>query len=59
MRKRVAEIEATALDELKQQGMRVENEINKERFQAALSAAYADYAKRFGASTLERIRNQK
>ncbi len=59
MRKRVAEIEATALDELKQQGMRVEIDINKERFQAALSAAYADYAKRFGASTLERIRNQK
>ena len=59
MRNRVAEIEATALDELKQQGMRVESEINKQQFQAALSAAYVDYAKRFGSSTLERIRQQK
>ena len=59
MRNRVAEIEATALDELKQQGMRVESEINKQQFQAALSAAYVDYAKRFGSSTLERIHQQK
>ena len=59
MRKRVTEIEASALDELKRQGVTVEANIDKERFQAALAAAYSDYAKRFGAQTLERIRNYR
>ena len=59
MRKRVAEIEASALEELRRQGMVVEDNINKERFQTALSPAYADYAKRYGTPTLERIRNYR
>ena len=59
MRERVSEIEANALEELKAQGMAVETEIDKARFQAALAPAYTDYAKRFGAHTLERIRNYR
>ena len=59
MRKRVTEVEAQALEALKQEGVIVESEIDKARFQAALAPAYTDYAKRFGNQTLERIRNYR
>ena len=59
MRKRVTEVEFQALEALKQEGVIVESEIDKARFQAALAPAYTDYAKRFGNQTLERIRNYR
>ena len=37
----------------------VESGIDKSKFQAALTPAYADYAKKFGNQTLERIRDYR
>jgi len=36
----------------------IEN-VDKARFQAALSPAYADFAKRFGQANIDRIRNYR
>ena len=59
MRKRVSEIEAQALEALQKEGVIVESGIDKSKFQAALTPAYADYAKKFGNQTLERIRDYR
>lgn len=59
MRKRVNEIEANGVAELRGQGVVVVAEVDKAQFQAALAPAYAEYAKRFGADAIERIRNAK
>jgi TRAP-type C4-dicarboxylate transport system substrate-binding protein len=45
--------------ELKAQGVNVVEKVDKSKFQAALSTAYADYAKRFGAENIQRIRDVK
>ena len=59
MRKRVSEVEAQALEALQKEGVIVESGIDKSKFQAALTPAYADYAKKFGNQTLERIRDYR
>jgi TRAP-type transport system periplasmic protein len=59
MRKRVNEIEASGVAELKSQGVQVVEAVDKAAFQQALGPAYAEYAKRFGADNIERIRASK
>jgi tripartite ATP-independent transporter DctP family solute receptor len=59
MRKRVAEVEKSGIEELRAQGVTVVTEINRPAFQAALRPAYEQYEKRFGAAALERIRSVK
>lgn len=59
MRKRVNEIEASGIKELQTQGVNVVTSVDKAKFQSALAPAYAEYAKRFGADNIERIRNYK
>ena len=56
MRKRVAEVERSGIDELRTQGVAVVAEVNRAAFQAALKPAYEQYEKRFGAAAIERIR---
>ena len=56
MRKRVNEIEASGIEELKAQGVAVVTSIDKARFQSALAPAYSEYAKKFGSQNIERIR---
>jgi tripartite ATP-independent transporter DctP family solute receptor len=59
MRERVTEIEKSGLAELQAQGVKVVTSVDKERFRAALSGAYAEYAQRFDKAQIERIRNVK
>jgi TRAP-type transport system periplasmic protein len=59
MRKRVNEIETSGVAELKAQGVQVVDTVDKAAFQQALTPAYAEYAKRFGADNIERIRASK
>jgi TRAP-type transport system periplasmic protein len=59
MRKRVNEVEASGVAELKNQGVQVVEAVDKKRFADALAPAYAEYAKRFGAANIDRIRNAK
>jgi TRAP-type C4-dicarboxylate transport system substrate-binding protein len=56
-RARVDEDERKAVADLRIKGMTVADNIDKARFQAALSPAYADFAKRFGQANIDRIRN--
>ena len=44
---------------MQKEGVIVESGIDKSKFQAALTPAYADYAKKFGNQTLERIRDYR
>jgi TRAP-type transport system periplasmic protein len=59
MRRKVNEIESSGVTDLKAQGVSVVDTIDKAKFQAALTPAYAEYAKRFGADKIDRIRNTK
>lgn len=59
MRKKVNEIENKGIDDLKAQGVTVVSTVDKAKFQAALAPAYADYAKRFGADAIEKIKAVK
>jgi TRAP-type transport system periplasmic protein len=59
MRKRVNEIETSGVAELKGQGVQVVESVDKAAFQQALTPAYAEYSKRFGAENIERIRASK
>ena len=59
MRKKVNEIENKGIDDLKAQGVTVVSNVDKAKFQAALAPAYADYAKRFGAEAIDRIKAVK
>jgi TRAP-type transport system periplasmic protein len=59
MRKRVNEVEASGVAELKNQGVQVVETVDKKRFADALAPAYAEYAKRFGAANIDRIRSAK
>ena len=59
MRKRVNEVEISGVAELKAQGVAVVTEVDKSKFQSALAPAYAEYAKRFGADAIQRIRDVK
>jgi len=59
MRKRVNEVEARGIDELKKQGVSVVTSVDKIKFQNALAPAYVEYEKKFGVQNMERIRNFK
>ena len=58
-RARVDDDERKAVAELKARGMTVAENVDKAKFQAALSPAYADFAKRFGQANIDRIRNYR
>ncbi|KKW68283.1 C4-dicarboxylate ABC transporter substrate-binding protein [Lampropedia cohaerens] len=56
MRAYVSEVEASGLEQLKQEGMIV-TEVDRAAFAKAVEPAYADYNKRFGADLIEKIRS--
>ncbi|MGE5142101.1 MAG: TRAP transporter substrate-binding protein [Acidobacteriota bacterium] len=58
-RARVDDDERKAVAELRAHGMTVVDNVDKAPFQAALSPAYADFAKRFGQANIDRIRNYR
>jgi len=58
-RARVDEDERRAVAELRARGMTVAENVDRSKFQAALSPAYADFAKRFGQTNIDRIRNYR
>ncbi|HUH93948.1 MAG TPA: TRAP transporter substrate-binding protein [Casimicrobiaceae bacterium] len=58
-RARVDDDERKAVTDLRAHGMTVVDHVDKARFQAALSPAYADFAKRFGQANIDRIRNYR
>jgi TRAP-type C4-dicarboxylate transport system substrate-binding protein len=55
-RARVDDDERKAVADLRGKGMTIAENVDKARFQAALSPAYADFGKRFGQANIERIR---
>jgi len=57
-RARVDEDDAKGVAELRGKGMQVV-EVDKARFQAALTPVYADFEKQFGKANIDRIRNYK
>jgi tripartite ATP-independent transporter DctP family solute receptor len=57
-RARVDEDDAKGVAELRSKGMQVV-EVDKARFQAALTPVYADFEKQFGKANIDRIRNFK
>ncbi|MBK6613048.1 TRAP transporter substrate-binding protein [Ottowia sp.] len=56
MRRRVARDERTGVANLRQRGMAVVESIDKAPFIAALQPSYQDFNQRFGAATIDRIR---
>jgi tripartite ATP-independent transporter DctP family solute receptor len=58
-RARVDDDERKAVADLRGKGMTIAENVDKARFQAALSPAYADFGKRFGQANIERIRNYR
>jgi tripartite ATP-independent transporter DctP family solute receptor len=58
-RARVDDDERKAVADLRSKGMQVVESVDKAKFQATLSPAYADFAKRFGQANIDRIRNYK
>lgn len=57
MRDFVDQSEATAVEQLRAEGMQVETEVDREAFAKAVEPAYQDYEKKFGAQLIEKIRN--
>ena len=58
-RARVAEDDAKGVAELRSKGMQVIENVDKAKFQAALTPVYAEFEKQFGKANIERIRNVK
>jgi tripartite ATP-independent transporter DctP family solute receptor len=58
-RARVDEDERKAVVDLRAKGMTVAENVDKEKFQAALAPVYADFAKRFGQANIDRIKNYR
>lgn len=58
-RARVDEDDAKGVAELRGKGMQVIDNVDKAKFQSALSTVYADFEKQFGKANIERIRNAK
>ena len=56
-RNRVTELEETGVDKLREQGMEVVTEIDREAFEAAVQPAYEQYTSQFGDELIERIRS--
>lgn len=59
MRKFVDELEKKGVDDLKVQGMQVVMGIDTAKFQSILAPAYAEYAKKYGQASIDRIKNTK
>jgi TRAP-type C4-dicarboxylate transport system substrate-binding protein len=55
-RNRVTELEETGVDKLREEGMEVVTEIDREAFEAAVQPAYEQYTSQFGDELIERIR---
>ena len=58
-RARVDEDDAKGVAELRAKGMQVVENVDKARFQTALTPVYADFEKQFGKANIDRIRNAK
>jgi len=58
-RARVDDDERKAVADLRARGMTVVENVDKEKFQAALAPAYADFGRRFGQANIDRIRNYR
>jgi tripartite ATP-independent transporter DctP family solute receptor len=58
-RARVDDDERRAVADLRARGMTVAENVDKAKFQAALDPVYADFARRFGQSNIDRIRNYR
>ena len=58
-RARVDEDDAKGVAELRSKGMQVIDNVDKAKFQAALTPVYAEFEKQFGKANIERIRNVK
>lgn len=59
MRKKSFEDAQNGVEALRQQGMEVVDDIDREAFAAALQPAFAEYAKKFGQDKIDAIRNYK
>jgi TRAP-type transport system periplasmic protein len=57
-RNRVTELEDTGVDQLREEGMEVVTEIDREAFEAAVQPAYEQYTSQFGDELIERIRTE-
>ncbi len=55
----VAKIEKTGVDQLRGMGLQVVEKVDTAKFQDALKPTFADLAKRFGESTINRIKDTK
>jgi len=55
----VAKVEKTGVDELRGMGLQVVEKIDTAKFQDMLKPTFADLAKRFGESTINRIKDHK
>lgn len=58
-RQRVDDDEKKAVTDLRSKGMNVVETLDKTKFQATLTATYADFGKKFGQENIDRIRNFK
>lgn len=58
-RARVDEDDAKGVADLRSKGMQVVENVDKARFQAALTPVYAEFEKQFGKANIDRIRNFK
>jgi tripartite ATP-independent transporter DctP family solute receptor len=58
-RARVDDDERRAVADLRGRGMTIAENVDKAKFQAALGPVYADFARRFGQSNIDRIRNYR
>ena len=58
-RARVDEDDAKGVAELRAKGMQVVDNVDKAKFQAALTPVYADFDKQFGKAAIDRIRDYK
>jgi TRAP-type transport system periplasmic protein len=56
-RNRVTELEETGVDQLREEGMEVVTDYDREAFEAAVQPAYEQYTSQFGDELIERIRN--
>lgn len=59
MRAFVDDVEKKGVEELRAQGMRVVTKVDTGRFQTALAPAYAEYARKYGQASIDRIRNYR
>jgi len=58
-RARIDDDEKRAVGELRAKGMAVVDTLDKSKFQATLTPVYADFAKKFGQDSIDKIKNYK